>query len=66
MSSARQYELVYITPPEATEEALADLHQQVASIVERFGGSIERTEPWGRRRLAYEIARQREGSTCSR
>lgn len=61
MSTHRQYELVYIASPDATEEALADLHQQVAVVVERFGGTIERTEQWGRRRLAYEINRQREG-----
>jgi len=61
MSTVRQYELIYITPPEITEEALAELHQQVAAVVERFGGTIERTEPWGRRRLAYEINRHREG-----
>jgi small subunit ribosomal protein S6 len=57
----RQYELVYIAMPDSTEEQLADLHQQVVTVVDRFGGTIERTEPWGRRRLAYEINRQREG-----
>lgn len=62
MSDVRQYELVYITPPETTEEALADLHTQVAGVVERFGGNIEKTENWGRRRLAYEIAGHREGA----
>ena len=61
MSGSRQYELVYITPAETTEEVLADLHTQIAAVVERFGGAIEKTEPWGRRRLAYEIAGQREG-----
>jgi small subunit ribosomal protein S6 len=61
MSTVRQYELIYITPAETTDDTLAELHQQVASVVERFGGTIERTEPWGRRRLAYEIAGQREG-----
>ena len=61
MSSVRQYELVYITPAETTEEALAELHTQVVTVVDRFGGSIEKTESWGRRRLAYEIAGQREG-----
>jgi small subunit ribosomal protein S6 len=61
MSSVRQYELIYITPAETTEEVLAELHTQVASIVERFGGNIETTENWGRRRLAYEIAGQRDG-----
>ena len=38
MSTVRQYELIYITPPETTEEALAELHPQVAAVVERFGG----------------------------
>jgi len=61
MSTVRQYELVYITPPEITEEALADLHQQVVAVVGRFGGTIEKTENWGRRKLAYEINHQREG-----
>lgn len=61
MSTTRQYELVYIALPDSTEEVLADLHQQVAGIAERFGGQIERTENWGRRRLAYDINNQREG-----
>ncbi len=61
MSTHRQYELVYIASPDATEEALAELHQQVQAVVDRFEGTIERTENWGRRRLAYEIERQREG-----
>src|SRR4030095_6091735 len=58
--STRQYELVYRTPPDTSEEALAELHQQVAAVVERFGGTVEKTENWGRRRLAYEIAHPRE------
>jgi small subunit ribosomal protein S6 len=61
MSSVRQYELIYITPPETTEEALAELHQQVQAVVDRFGGTIEKTESWGRRKLAYEIAGHRDG-----
>jgi len=61
MSMHRQYELVYIAMPDSTEEQLAELHQQVVTVVDRFGGTIERTESWGRRRLAYEINRQREG-----
>src|SRR5579871_713059 len=61
MSQTRQYELVYITPPETTEEALGELHQQIVSVVDRFGGQIEKTENWGRRRLAYEIGHHKEG-----
>jgi small subunit ribosomal protein S6 len=61
MSTARQYELIYITAPDITEEALAEVHQQVATVVDRFGGTFDRTENWGRRKLAYEINHQREG-----
>jgi small subunit ribosomal protein S6 len=62
MSTARQYELIYITAPEITDEALAEVHTQVQAVVDRFGGTIEKTENWGRRKLAYEIGRQREGT----
>jgi small subunit ribosomal protein S6 len=61
MSATKQYELVYIAAPETTEEQLAELHTLVEGIVSRFGGTIDRTEPWGRRRLAYAIGRHREG-----
>jgi small subunit ribosomal protein S6 len=61
MSTVRQYELVYIVPPETTEEALAELHTQIAAVVERFAGTFEKTENWGRRKLAYEIGGHREG-----
>lgn len=59
--STRQYELIYITPPETTEEALTELHAQIVGIVEKFGATIANTENWGRRRLAYEIERHKEG-----
>ncbi|ODS56363.1 MAG: 30S ribosomal protein S6 [Acidobacteria bacterium SCN 69-37] len=62
MSTVRQYELIYITPPDTTDEALAALQQQVQTVVERFGGTITSTDNWGRRRLAYEIAGHREGT----
>ena len=61
MSTVRQYELVYIVPPETTEEALADLHTQIVAVTDRFGATFEKTENWGRRKLAYEIAGHREG-----
>ena len=57
----RQYELVYILPPDSTEQQVAELQEQVAGVVSRMTGEIEKTENWGRRRLAYEIAHQKEG-----
>jgi small subunit ribosomal protein S6 len=62
MSETRQYEVVYIVTPDAGEDVIAELQQQIEAIVKRFGGNIEKTENWGRRRLAYDIARHREGT----
>ena len=59
---SRKYELVYIVSPDATEDQVTDLHTQVDGIVQRMGGQIEKTDNWGRRRLAYEIGRHKEGT----
>ena len=58
----RKYELVYVVSPDSTEEQVTELHTQIEGIVTRMGGTIEKTENWGRRRLAYQIDRYREGS----
>lgn len=57
----RQYELIYILPPETAEAQANELHEQVAQIVTRLNGQIEKTENWGRRRFAYEIGHFKEG-----
>jgi small subunit ribosomal protein S6 len=61
MSTTKQYELVYIAAPESTEEQLAALATEVQQVVGRFQGTIEKTDVWGRRRLAYQIGRYKEG-----
>ena len=58
----RKYELVYVVSPDATDDQVTDLHTQVEVIVQRMGGQIEKTENWGRRRLAYEVGRHKEGT----
>jgi small subunit ribosomal protein S6 len=62
MSTTRQYELVYIVTPEASEQEIADLHTQIEQIVQRYNGTLEKTENWGRKRLAYDIGHHREGN----
>ena len=59
--SDRQYELVYILPPDTTEQQVTDLHEQIGQVVSRMHGQIEKNENWGRRRLAYEIGHHKEG-----
>ena len=58
----RKYELVYVVSPEATDAQVTDLHTQVEQITQRLGGPIEKTDNWGRRKLAYEIGPHKEGT----
>src|SRR5919201_65463 len=62
MSTNRQYELVYIVTPEASDEQITELHGQIGQIVQRYKGTLDKTENWGRRKLAYEIGHHREGN----
>jgi small subunit ribosomal protein S6 len=57
----RKYELVYVMKPEASEAEVAELQAQVESIIARVGGSLEKTDLWGRRKLAYDIGKHKEG-----
>jgi small subunit ribosomal protein S6 len=59
---SRKYELVYVVSPDATDEQVAELHTQVEAIVQRMNGQLEKTDNWGRRKLAYEIGRHKEGT----
>jgi small subunit ribosomal protein S6 len=58
----RKYELVYVVSPDATDDQVTDLHNQVDAIVQRMGGQLEKTDNWGRRKLAYEIGRHKEAT----
>ena len=58
----RKYELVYVVSPDASDEQVSGLHTQVEETVTRMGGQLEKTENWGRRKLAYEIGRHKEAT----
>ena len=58
----RKYELVYIVSPDATDDQVTELQTQVEGIVQRLEGQIEKTDNWGRRKLAYEIGHHKEGT----
>ena len=62
MSESRQYELMYVISPDVGEDGVAELHTQIETIVTGLDGRITKNENWGRRRLAYEINKKREGT----
>ena len=50
-----EYEIMLLLDPELAEERANEVIQRVRDAVETGGGSWNGHEPWGRRRLAYEI-----------
>ena len=57
----RNYELMYIVHPEQADDDLTAVKERVTDLIERSGGKVVKTEPWGLRRLAYPIQDQWEG-----
>jgi small subunit ribosomal protein S6 len=57
----RNYELMYIVHPELEDDDQTAVKERVAGLIERGGGKVAKTEPWGLRRLAYPIRDQWEG-----
>lgn len=56
-----QYEVLYVITPELDEEADKVVMDKFADIITANGGEIEKTEVWGKRRLAYPIDYKTEG-----
>ena len=57
----RNYELVCIFQPELDETAFKGAVERVQSWITEAGGTVDKTEVWGRRKLAYIIHKQTEG-----
>jgi small subunit ribosomal protein S6 len=57
----RSYELAYIAHPELDETELKALEERVTGWVDAAGGKIVKVDRWGKRRLAYAIAKQNDG-----
>ena len=60
--SAHKYELMFIADSELDERGLKKLTEQYLELVTKEGGSVDGTDYWGRRKLAYEIDGKNEGN----
>src|SRR5262245_64614233 len=58
---AREYETIYILRPDIDADSADRIGTRVADVVSREQGRLTKVESWGRRRLAYDIAKQRRG-----
>lgn len=58
----REYEVLYIVRADLDDDKVQDAVKRVNTLIERSGGAVERTNMWGKRKLAYEVKHQKEGS----
>jgi len=57
----RQYEMMIILDPSLEERTVQPSLDQFLKVVTTSGGSVDKVDVWGRRRLAYEIDHKSEG-----
>ena len=57
----RKYELVCIVHPELDEAGFNGIIEKVKGWIAEFGGTVDKVDIWGRKRLAYLVRKQREG-----
>ena len=56
-----KYELAVVVNAKLEEEERVAVIEKVKALVERFGGNVADVDEWGKRRLAYEIQKMKEG-----
>lgn len=56
-----QYELMVILDPEIDERTVAPSLDKFLNVIRNDGGTIDKVDIWGKRRLAYEINKKTEG-----
>lgn len=57
----RQYEVMYVLRPDLEEEKIKANVAHYSEVVTSFGGEVTKLQEMGKRRLAYEIQKFREG-----
>jgi small subunit ribosomal protein S6 len=60
-NTSREYETIYILRPNTPNEGVAEVNTRIKGIIEGMGGKIIKVDNWGKRRLAYEVAKERKG-----
>ena len=59
--AARHYELMIILAPDLEERTITPSLEQFLTVIRNSGGTVEKVDVWGRRRLSYEINKNFEG-----
>src|SRR5262245_15215534 len=60
-NTSREYETIYILRPNTPNEGVAEVNSRIKGVIESMGGKVIKVDNWGKRRLAYEVAKERKG-----
>jgi small subunit ribosomal protein S6 len=60
-NTSREYETIYILRPNTPNEGVAEVNTRIRTIIESMGGKVIKVDNWGKRRLAYEVEKERKG-----
>lgn len=60
-NTAREYETIYILRPNTPNDGVSEVNNRIKGIIETMGGKVLKVDNWGKRRLAYEVAKERKG-----
>ena len=56
-----KYELAVVVSAKLEDDARAEVIGKVKDLIARFGGNVTDVDEWGKKRLAYEIQKMKEG-----
>lgn len=56
-----KYELALVINAKIEDDARTDVIEKIKALIEKFGGEITNVDEWGKKKLAYEIQKMREG-----
>ena len=59
-----KYELALVVNAKIEDEAREAVVEKAKNYVTRYGGTVTEVEEWGKKRLAYEVQKMREGFYC--
>jgi small subunit ribosomal protein S6 len=56
------YESIFIAKPSLLDEEVGKMTEKVKGLIEQGGGTVLRVENWGKKKLAYEVQKEKKGS----
>jgi small subunit ribosomal protein S6 len=59
--SMHKYEVIFILHPDLDDTTINEMIEKVQGWITGAGGTVEKVDRWGKKRLAYQIRKQRDG-----